>query len=245
MKTFEELSPELIVRAGDKFHQDGHLNRGKKLREIGSKKMCEVKREKYKGFGKLKIINKNLDYISEIPNNSPEFEGYDYFLDLNESVMITYFRQYGSVNRVLQLVFDINVIPTEKMIENIYNVSPKNNDMEIQSRSKGYITVSKFYIELILDTKQTKVVSISNRIDRITTTTNTFKDRSTVMKLRNTILNIIMMQSNLPSRYDHLLISQQFQQFLDDIDLLTEYGIDHMDIAKAIKAWPINTLYID
>lgn len=275
LKTFEELSPELLGRAAEYARSIKHGNRAIKLEIAGAIRKSDIVRQSNDTIN-LKINNHNLNKLYDHIKRA-----YD---DIsNEDIKDIKLKNYGTVlfNHIVENIdkVETETPPFDVFIGYILNSTPRRNEMQrFTFHFPLFVipTVDMIYSTFDINsginaTDETKLIWEYCKIGNImlggvliefTSSDGEFKITKFEVTGTNKLGGI-----SLGSREDAIRVRSMILNIFDDKpcnhtfrgenigdavrdfilkeDILGEYNIDGEDIFKLIKKYPVNKLYTD
>jgi hypothetical protein len=238
IKTYEELSPDLLRRASDKLANLGHTRRSRDMKLERIKKVSTELTEKYEKFGTVHINNKTL---KEYGYNDVKENRYHFFLEFDND--LDYTGEPPPSGYDFKLPFRFNMIPDNTMIEHLYRQDAKwKAELEPGYMFLGDINLN-YHVNLDGFEFQTvdfyeSDLGVFNFVDR--------KSAVNVLGVIRKMFNGV----NYPWPYlfnNELVASQSdfFKETIDDLPLLGDYGVEFDDLKSQFFKYKVNQMYKD
>jgi len=266
IKKYNELNSDKYKLAGEELTKLGHSGRGKKLIEWGEHKRyseisekAEYARNIYSKYGKLRIYVEGFHDTRDkqlwgdlIPDE------FDYFIHFSNDVTVEEFGTVDDGNDSEILHFNLYIIPTQEMIDRLFNADHKTTDKQLITFYKdelsiddfsSYFFLCTFTIEFKKDLENQKlnlsdisICPVEMDFGKIT-----LKTKRDAAKFRELLYSIFNKDIDYPTYPNNTLSKKpmydEIQETLVELDVLTNYGLEIEDIAEQIKIFSTNKLY--
>lgn len=235
IKTYEELSPELLGRAKDGFDKLGHKNRAREISIHRIKTLSKGLSEEYGKFGNIHVNNAQLNNAGF---NDPEKNRYNFFLEFVDD--LEYMSEPPSRGWDFKLEFRLYIIPTDEMVTTIYN----SNLMERFHRDleHGYIYMGDLVLSYRVNFDEFNfehIIHYENDYGSFN-----FVDRKSSLNVLRVLRNFFN-QENYPGAVDRTDQTKFFKETIDDLDFLSDYGIEFEEFKKEFFKFTVNRMYKD